>query len=344
MKPKTHESILHRFFLGFWYQNKPTILARCLYPLGRLFFFLASSRRARLSAQAKSFSVPVVVVGNISIGGTGKTPLIIALANKLKEQGVNVGIVSRGYGSHMEHYPFEVNSNSHVSDSGDEALLMAMATQSTVVIDPNRVNAVNHLLAAYPATQLVLSDDGLQHYRLHRDFEIIVVDGKKGIGNGFGLPAGPLREPKERIAEVDMVCVNGEASPKLNQHLNHSPYESIWLQPTLWSPVGLATNKKIQVGEPLPWQGSVVAIAAIGNPQRFYDTLNSLGVDFISVAFDDHHQFTQDDFMPYQDQTIVMTAKDAVKCRDFASENWWQLEVECVMPNTIIDSLKTHLR
>lgn len=325
-----------------WYQATPNFLARCLTPFSQLFFFLASRRRSRLSAQVQDFGVPIVVVGNISIGGTGKTPAIIALANRLMQQGIKVGIVSRGYGSHAGSYPFEVTTDANANQAGDEALLIARATASPVFIDRDRVAAVKRLLERYPNTEIILSDDGLQHYRLPRSVEIIIIDGQKGIGNGCGLPAGPLREPKERLNEANFILVNGEPSEALADHLQGLNFDKIHLEPTVWSPVAIDQNQKtIKVGEKLPWQDPVVAIAAIGNPQRFFDTLLSLNIDFLPIAFDDHHQFTADDFLECKNQTVVMTAKDAVKCSGFAKQNWWQLEVACTLPEPIIHSLKT---
>ena len=337
MSQPSRESALHRFFLRFWYQAKPNIIARCFYPLSQLFFYLAAKRRIKLSHQAQSFNVPVVVIGNISVGGTGKTPLIISLANALNAQGHNVGIVSRGYGSQAPYYPYEIDAKTQVNTSGDEALLIAQATHLPVIIGADRVAAVQALLENYPATQIILSDDGLQHYRLHRDHEIILIDGNKGLGNGYGLPAGPLREPKTRLADAQAIVVNGEVSSALAKDLKGLAFTQIQLEPLAWSPVAHPNNnQKISVEKGLPWQGQVIAIAGIGNPQRFFESLTNLGVDFMPIVFDDHHIFTASDFDEFVNDTIVMTSKDAVKCRDVAPKNSWQLEVECPLPNSIL--------
>ena len=354
MSDSSHESFLHRLFLATWYQAKPNLLARCLSPFSALFFYLAAKRRAKLSRQAKPFSVPLVVVGNITVGGTGKTPVIISLANSLQAEGVNVGIVSRGYGSQTSHYPLQVRSTTGNKEAGDEALLIAKATACPVFIDADRVAAVNALLKNYPNIQIVLSDDGLQHYRLHRDFEIAVLDAQRGIGNGYGLPAGPLREPAKRLAEVNAILVNGEPSA-LTQSDVLQAAEYFQLKPTAWAKV--VDNKNVNdipIGEVLPWQeqeqeqeqaqgqgqGQVKAIAAIGNPARFFYTLSNLGVTFTPVTFDDHHPFTAADFAGFADDTIIMTSKDAIKCAEFAKENWWQLKVECTALDPVLQKIK----
>lgn len=340
MANSTHESLLHRFFLRLWYRPVPSLFARCLYPLSLLLSFFAKRRRQRLSETAASFRVPVVVVGNISVGGTGKTPVIIALANTLTSEGIHVGIVSRGYGSKAANYPYSVKPQSSVVESGDEALLIARETQCPVVIDSQRVFAVEHLLKAHPNTQLILSDDGLQHYHLYRNYEIVVLDGNKGLGNGYCLPAGPLRESKVRLNDVDAVLVNGQPNDSLVKHIKPLMPSVIMLKPISWAPVCDGDELAIAT---VPWQGPVIAVAGIGNPQRFFDTLASLGIEFTPVIFDDHHDFRPSDFINFVDSPIVMTSKDAVKCVSFAQENWWQLKVECVLPDTLIQSVKNQV-
>lgn len=334
MSDASRESVLHRFFVNLWYQSTPGLISRCLSPLSALLFYVAAKRRDKLAAKAKPFSAHVVVVGNITVGGTGKTPVIIALAKVLHESGLNIGIVSRGYGSQASSYPFFVAPTSDKFEAGDEALLIAKATHFPVCIDANRVAAVEHLLEHYPETHIILSDDGLQHYQLHRDFEIIVIDGKRGLGNVYGLPAGPLREPVSRLKEVDCVLVNGQSDADLDKYLPQLT-EHFHLAPVAWSKVLNDNTKDIPVTENLPWQGEVKAVAAIGNPERFFDTLNSLGVKFTPVIFNDHHQFVEQDFAGFTDETIIMTSKDAVKCVAFAKANWWHLKVEC----TSLDSV-----
>lgn len=346
MSNYTRESVLTRFFVSLWYRPTLRLLAQCLSPIGILFFYLAAKRRTQFTQQAKPFTAPVVVVGNITVGGTGKTPVIIELANSFKEQGFSVGIVSRGYGGQAPNYPYEVHQQANTNEVGDEALLIAQATGCPVFIDRDRVAAVQGLLECYPKTQLILSDDGLQHYRLHRDYEIIVVDGTRGLGNGYGLPAGPLREPINRLTEADSVLVNGQPSAKLKKELPDVDVESFQLKPLVWANV--AVDSKVQdipaADENHPWQGEVKAIAAIGNPQRFFDTLTNLGVKFTPVVFDDHHQFTPEDFASFMGDTVVMTSKDAVKCREFAQENWWQLTVACTLPDSVVQSIKNTLK
>ncbi len=188
-----------------WYHKAKWLYA--LWPSALAFYKLAARRRKRLSVKAEKWPVPVVVVGNISVGGTGKTPLLIALVAHLKNQGINPGVVSRGYGGKSEDFPVNVTGDTAVQESGDEALLIARHCGCPVVIDPDRVAAITCLLDRY-SVDVVLCDDGLQHYAMARDIELIVVDGERQFGNEFCLPAGPLREPLSRLGEADLVIVN----------------------------------------------------------------------------------------------------------------------------------------
>ena len=211
---KSRQSLLHQFFLKLWYQQgcQSRLLSYCFLPLASLYKFIASIRRTQDSRQAKQLSVPVIVVGNITVGGTGKTPVVIALAAALGAHNKCVGIISRGYGgSHdrnASETPLLVSPQTSVTLSGDESLLIAKETQCPVVISRHRGAAAEYLLSRFPEIDVIISDDGLQHYKLYRSLEIVVVDNKRGLGNQFCLPAGPLREPIERLAEVDWVLFN----------------------------------------------------------------------------------------------------------------------------------------
>jgi len=260
-------------------------------------------------------------VGNINVGGTGKSPLVGWLAQQLSRVGSKPGIVSRGYGGRAADYPCEVTGQSDPMIAGDEAVMLARKTGCPVVVDPNRPAAVRRLLAIY-GCDVVISDDGLQHYALGRDVEIAVVDARNGLGNGLCLPAGPLREPASRLLEVDIVVVNGPENPRLN-----CQSMEMKLVPKLL--VNLATDQPV---EDEFSQNTIHGIAGIGNPDRFFDSLRASGFKVIEHKFEDHHRFelTDLDFGDYL--PVVMTEKDATKCRllnpSVIHDNFWYLTVD----------------
>lgn len=285
--------------------------------------------------------MPVVVIGNLSVGGVGKTPVVLALVKALHTRGVTVGVISRGYGGQSQTEPVLVDENSTVDQSGDEAQLIAREAHCPVAICRDRYAAAQLLAKQYPSLQLIISDDGMQHYQLPRLLEIAVIDGQRGMGNGLCLPAGPLREPVQRLSAVDWVLVNGY-SKELELPILKNPLSSIVVEPCLWRHI--VSGKETPVSD-RPWSllnsvKKVVAIAAIGNPQRFFDTLNDLGVQAErTIAFDDHHQFTKADFVDFDDHIILMTTKDAVKCTHFAGDHWWALAIDIVLPDALIDAV-----
>lgn len=274
-------------------------------------------------------SVPVVVVGNINIGGTGKTPLVIWLAEQLKLAGYKPGIISRGYGGDAQTVT-QVLPASNPSIVGDEAVLIAIRTSCPVFVSPNRVEAGQVLLKAYPECNVIISDDGLQHYRMQRDVEIVVYDGVKGFGNGALLPAGPLRESKARLKTADAVVSNGKDDNNKQNNLN-----SIEMQLEPADFYNLIDNQaKCNV---LGFsQQKVLAIAGIGNPERFFEQLRRLGLEFESLAYADHYAFQAKDFENIDADIVVMTEKDAVKCRVFAQSNFWVLPVSAVIKNGLM--------
>ena len=261
-----------------------------------------------------SFPVPVVVVGNISVGGTGKTPVILWLAQALTAAGYKPGIVSRGYGATIDQFPHQLREGDTAALVGDEPLLLSERLDVPVVIDPDRVSAARHLLASNPCN-VILSDDGLQHYALARDLEILVIDGQRRFGNRLLLPLGPLREPVWRARYTDIQIAN---SGKAQQ-----PELRMRLQPECWISVTEPTNTRpldAFVGE------AVTAVAGIGNPGRYFATLSALDMTFTEQIFPDHHQFNETDFSSIEG-TVVMTEKDALKCRDFRRQDMWYLKV-----------------
>ena len=308
-----------------WYTDKHWV--RLLRPLSSLFNGLAGLRRGRLTRQQWHASVPVIVVGNINVGGTGKTPLLISISEMLASQGWRVGVVSRGYGGDGP-FPLLVTTQTDPALCGDEAIMIARRTGQPVVCDPDRVAAVQGLVDQ-AMLDVILSDDGLQHYRLGRDVEICVVDAQRGLGNGLCLPAGPLREPPSRLSEVDYVVVNGQGTPSLP--VDSTPMN---LVPTAW--VQLVTGDRQSVDETaLADIGQTVhAVCGIGRPERFFDQLEQLGFAIIPHSFEDHHAYTQNDLVFDDELPVVMTEKDAVKIRRFApalTSTCWYLEVSAVI-------------
>ncbi|MDN3525474.1 tetraacyldisaccharide 4'-kinase [Halomonas sabkhae] len=275
---------------------------------------------------------PVIVVGNITLGGTGKSPLVAWLARHLKEAGWTPGILSRGYGGQAAHYPLLLTPETRVTESGDEPRMLADQTGCPVVVDPQRPRGGRRLLEA--GCDILLSDDGLQHLALGRDLEIVVVDGQRGLGNGRCLPAGPLREPVERLNSVDAVLVTGETRQPLPVASHGMP-----LRPVAWRSLADGQRRPLQ---PLPFTGPVHALAGIGRPARFFATLEALGVDFSAHAFADHHRFTAGDLAFADQRPLVMTAKDAVKCRELATDAW-SLDVEAEPDKAFVAWLNARL-
>ena len=271
------------------------------------------------------FPVPIIVVGNLTVGGVGKTPLVIALANALRLKGLRVGIVSRGYGADGV-FPRAVALDDKACDVGDEPLLIARKTACPVVIAPKRVEAVNYLLQHYQS-QVVISDDGLQHYAMGRAIEIVVIDGARGLGNGFMLPAGPLREGVSRLKTADFVVVNS------------GHWENAHCMTMVAGDMMSLLNGDVL--KPTDLNQSVAAVAGIGNPQRFYTTLCDLGVTFNTYSFADHHVFKAQD-LELEEGIIVMTEKDAVKCSPFATKNMYVLPVTAHLDSSFWDALWKH--
>jgi tetraacyldisaccharide 4'-kinase len=319
--------------MKFW--QKKTALAYGLRPLEMVFRCVAAVRRGLYHVgilKSTKFPVPVIVVGNIYIGGTGKTPVVIALVEALKQAGYCPGIVSRGYKANDVVFPHRVSVNDPASMVGDEPLLIARRTQCPVVIAPKRPQAVSALLDKFPACNVIVTDDGLQHYALQRDIEIAVLDADRHFGNGFCLPAGPLREPVSRLKKVDYVITNGMAEFAQTFKIDIEPLEFInVLDATLKKPADFFKKQLVH------------AVSGIGSPQRFYRTLQSLGLIFSENTFADHHRYTQQDFEHLQKTPIVMTEKDAVKCTGFATESMWYLPISAKIPDVLLSMVLNDL-
>lgn len=325
---------IEKRWLNACYSNSIWLLL--LAPLSWLFSLVSCLRRVVLQSfyQGKSFSAPVAVVGNISVGGSGKTPLIIALVNALNERGYKVGVVSRGYGGDANAYPLAVTPETPVKQCGDEPLLIAQSCGCPVVVDPDRVRAVEFLLHESPC-HIVLSDDGLQHYRLHRDIEIVVVDAIRGLGNGRTLPSGPLRESPSRLSQVDFVVLNGSGAD-FSVAIGPAKTHKVELQA-----LGLRNMSSNQLVSVDAWKGgsTVHAVCGIGHPERFAQTLEGLGFEVILSGLNDHQQLTREDLEFGDHLPVIITAKDAVKYPYVASSNLWVLEVEMPISDDFVASL-----
>jgi tetraacyldisaccharide 4'-kinase len=317
--------------LQYWY-SAPSFLTYLLWPLSVIYISISNLRKYYLLHKLPKkidFEVPVIVVGNITVGGTGKTPFVIWLSKFLQEHGYRPGIVSRGYGGKSLNYPLAVTSLSNPQEVGDEAVLLASRAACPVAIDPDRVGAVKFLLKNHECN-IIISDDGLQHYRLSRDIEIAIIDGERGFGNGFCLPAGPLREPITRLNTVDFIVINSNSNDSFDfSNFNITNKYTMKLIPGKIyniSSIELEVESEHFLGEPLH------AVAGIGNPERFFEQLRSLGLTIWPHSFSDHHRFIEKEFSFISiEAKVIMTEKDAVKCAQFADYRYWCLPVsaEC---------------
>jgi tetraacyldisaccharide 4'-kinase len=321
-------------------------------PLALSFRALVAARRflyrARILAAWRA-RVPVIVVGNISVGGTGKTPLVLEILEILARGGWTPGVVARGYGRvpRGEQDPLGVvRVYPDVATPelfGDEPVVIARRSRVPVYISPDRPAAARALLEAHPEVNVLVSDDGLQHYALARDVELAVVDGERGFGNGLMLPSGPLREPVSRLESVDAVVVNGGAAAQLpGERREGAPAPPRFaMQLGRERFVSLAGNQELAPPEfALATRGhAVTAIAGIGNPARFFDHLARLGVRAQGRAFPDHHAYQPAELKQPGAEVIVMTEKDAVKCAAFADSRMWYLRVAAILPPEFDDFL-----
>ena len=293
------------------------VLAVLLFPVSLLFRLAVAVRRFFYRtglARQQRFDAPVIVVGNITVGGSGKTPLVTWLVDYLRERGLRPGVVSRGYGGKSSQWPQQVRPDSDPATVGDEAVLLAQQAHCPVCVGPDRPEAVRALLQ-HTDCNIVISDDGMQHYAMARDLEIAVVDGQRRFGNGLLLPAGPLREPVSRLKRVDMVVCNGE------------PHSGEFAM-TLSQPRVYRLHEHGEKFDIDRFDGQRVrAIAGIGNPARFFDMLGSCGLAVEAHAFPDHHAYTAQDFAFDGELPLLMTEKDAVKCTRIIDGDAWVVSI-----------------
>ena len=309
----------------FWYQNHP--LRWLLYPFSLIFSVVCYVRRyVLINFFQQNYDIPIIVVGNLTVGGVGKTPLVIALANAMSKKGIRVGIVSRGYGSSAPYYPYLINADDTASVVGDEPLLIAEKTNCPVMISPKRKQSIKRLIAEQHC-QVIISDDGLQHYKMGRQIEVAVIDGHRGLGNGLLLPAGPLREPASRLNQVDFTLVNsGEWQDAYSMQVLTGALKTV------------KTNTVVPIED---INGPVAAVAGIGNPARFFDTLERMGLSYNPYPYPDHYKFKSEDFK-FSETFVLMTEKDAVKCRSFAESNMLYLPVDVTIDGQFWNDLWTH--
>ncbi|MFO7593336.1 MAG: tetraacyldisaccharide 4'-kinase [Pseudomonadota bacterium] len=304
----------------YWYRKSPWLWL--LWPVSALFCLLAMIRRRLYQVgmlHSARLPVPVIVAGNITVGGSGKTPLVLWLAGYLQQHGYRPGLVSRGYGGNAETWPQEVSAQSDPAVVGDEAVMLVRRSGCPMVVGPDRVAAAERLLQTQ-TVDVIISDDGMQHYRLQRDIEIAVIDGERRLANGLCLPAGPLREPASRLADVDFVVCNGAAKSG-EWGLILAGDEALQL----------AGEGRLNLSEFA--SSPVHAVAGIGNPERFFGFLRNNGLEVIGHAFPDHHPFTRADLKFADDYPVLMTEKDAVKYRKYAGERHWFVPVSASLPD-----------
>ncbi|WP_322802880.1 tetraacyldisaccharide 4'-kinase [Vibrio alfacsensis] len=302
-----------------WFENHPLkyLLWPLLWPLSLLFGAISKSKRRQYQSGKKQVykaPVPVVVVGNITAGGNGKTPVVVWLVEQLQQLGYKPGVVSRGYGAKAPQYPLVLDANTLAKHCGDEPKLIHRRTGVPVAVDPVRANAVQALLPM--GVDIIITDDGLQHYALERDIEFVIVDGNRRFGNESLIPLGPLRESMERLKEIDFIITNGGHAQSGEMPMSLAPSKAM----------NLKTKQQVDVNE----LNELVAFAGIGHPPRFFNTLTAMNADVkVTKGFADHQDFDQQELesLAQQGANVIMTEKDAVKCDRYAQDNWWYLPV-----------------
>ena len=333
MLPSIAANSISRWLQKQW--QKKTLWQLVLLPVSLVFSCLIWLRQKLYATgfiKSDSLAVPVIVIGNVTVGGTGKTPLVIWMAQWLKSEGYSPGIISRGYGGKNQG-PTAVFETSDPLEVGDEPLLVARRTLCPVWIGKNRVDVARHLLNKFPECDVIISDDGLQHYRLRRDIEISVVDEVLGFGNGRMLPAGPLREPLSRLATVDAIVANGSG---MTPEMIGMSLESVLVY-ELGHPENIVSIEYFRGRE-------IHAVAGIGNPNRFFQHLQKAGLRVVMHPFPDHHVFNLHE-LDFGDQTtIMMTEKDAVKCEKLPLRNAWVLTVEAKVESKLTKIVLERLR
>lgn len=317
---------LHNLFVTSWYSNKRWL--RTLLPLSYLYRGLFYCHKLVYKVGIKKVfhaPIPVIVIGNLTVGGTGKTPFTIELARRLTALGYKPGIISRGYKGTKSASPLSVNGDSDPRIVGDEPILLATSTRCPVVIGAKRAAAITMLLEHFDC-DLILSDDGLQHHAINKDIEVLIIDGQRKLGNGYCLPAGPLREPAKKLSQVDFVVYHQQPSTQDCYSFSLITKPIYNLKDTTLTVAAHELNKK-----------NLYAVAALGHPERFFNSLTQMGLKIVKYPFPDHHQYQAADFsFLIEHDNVILTEKDAVKCRLFATSQFWVLPVEAQISNGFI--------
>jgi len=333
---KSNKPWLHQYLENIWYNNSAGKYA--LLPLTLLYCFISTLRRWKQECQRpQTEDIPIIVVGNISVGGTGKTPLVVHIVKQLQQAGYSPAIISRGYKGKAKEWPQHVTATTPPHLVGDEPVLLATQTHVPIVVGPNR-NINIRCLLNHHSCNIIVSDDGLQHYKMPRAIEVIVIDAIRGFGNGWCLPAGPLREPPKRLGEGDFCVINADN----NQHnfaIQHPNRYAMHLQGDVL--INLSNAKQIPLTSLA--EQTVHAVTGIGHPQRFFCHLENAGLKLLTHSFADHHNFQKEDMNFQQNYPIIMTEKDAVKCRKFQSENCWYLPVKAQLSTGFTAALLARL-
>lgn len=325
---------VQNFLNHIWYRQHG--LSYLLAPVSWIYQLIIFVRRCCYRWGIKKstvFSVPIVVVGNITVGGTGKTPLVAWLVQQFKQNDYKPGIISRGYGGQKHRDPQIVTSESDPKQVGDEPVMLARQTCCPVLVSPDRVAAAKKLLSSYDCN-VIVSDDGMQHYALARDIEIAVIDELRRFGNGFCLPAGPLRETKDRLNSVDFVVKQSDCVTSDRGFFMHLHPGEIY---SLVNPRQIITIAELN-------KKTIHAVAGIGYPQRFFDTLTQCGLQFIPHVFPDHYNYCVQDIDFDEDAWVLMTEKDAVKCQSFADHRHWCMPVSATVSGNLDKVLLTRVQ
>jgi tetraacyldisaccharide 4'-kinase len=327
-----------------WYEDAPS--GWVLLPLSGLYWLILGVRKVLYDCgvfKTHKADVPVVVVGNITAGGTGKTPTVLWLVGQLRARGFTPGIVSRGYGGSKANTSMRVEADTDASVAGDEPVLLARRGRCPVVVDPDRARAATMLVD--DGADVVIADDGLQHYRLARDYEICVIDGARGLGNRRLLPAGPLREGVHRLDDVEQVLVNGILQ-RSEQEQTTAEQNAISFDLVATEACRLNGSLARPIGR---FAGTTVhAVAAIGNPRRFFDLLRMHGIQIIEHEFPDHAELSDGDLEFGDDFEVFMTEKDAVKLGRGVRDKFWYVPVELIMDPVeaapLLEQIESRLR
>jgi tetraacyldisaccharide 4'-kinase len=325
------------------WRKKNALFYWVLVPLSWLFALISSLRRWAYRfgiLKSHALSVPVIIVGNIHVGGSGKTPVVIWLVEQLRQQGYQPAVISRGYGGSAK-LPTAVYANSNPKEVGDEPVLIANRCDCPIFVGADRVHVALELLKAHPSCNVIISDDGLQHYRLKRDMEIAVVDAENYLNNARLLPAGSLREPMRRLRTVDAVIKNGHEN---SEDRHTAPIRNAYPMQLMGAQFYNLVDPTIKAGAVYFKRKIIKAIAGIGNPARFFEHLRQLGLNFSSSSFEDHHAFTAADLAQLECDVLLMTEKDAVKCKPFAQTHHWVLPIEAKIDGDLMQLVMKKLQ